>query len=196
MPDYIDISTPLREGLAVWPGDPPFELSSVLSIARGDACNLGAISMSCHAGTHIDAPRHYLDGAPSIEAAPLDALIGPARVIETSAPLTSSRIESLGIGRGERILLKTGGRIEALMPESAERLARIGIALVGIDALSIGADDESGEAVHRALLGAGVWILEMLDLSNVSPGEYELIALPLRIVGADGAPARAILRPI
>lgn len=196
MPDYIDISVPLREGLTVWPGDPPFELSSVLSIARGDPCNLSAISMSCHAGTHIDAPRHYIGGAPAIEAAPLDALIGRARAIEAAEPLTPSRIESLGIGRGERILLKTGGRLDALTPASAERLAHIGIALVGVDALSIGADNESGEAVHRALLGAGVWILEMLDLSKVSPGEYDLIALPLRIIGADGAPARAILRPI
>lgn len=195
MSGFIDISTPLRQGLPVWPGDPPFELSALLSISRGDPCNLSAISMSCHAGTHIDAPRHYFDGAPSAESAPLDALIGPARVIEAAEPLAPARIDLLGVGRGERILLKTGGRLDALTPGAAIRLAQIGIALIGVDALSIGANDEAGEAVHKTLLGAGVWILEMLDLSRVSPGEYDLIALPLKIIDADGAPARAILHP-
>ncbi|MCE5229654.1 cyclase family protein [bacterium] len=195
MTDWIDISTPLHPGLPVWPGDPPFKIRSLSSISNGAAFNLSEIAMSSHAGTHLDAPRHCFDNGAPAESAPLDSLIGPARVIEIAEPVGAPEIDWLRIGQGERVLFKTGGRMDLLLPEAAERLVTIGVALVGIDALSIGAGDEAGDFIHRTLLGAGIWILETLDLSQVSPGDYDLICLPLKIIGADGVPARAVLRP-
>ncbi len=192
MSEWIDISVELREGLVVWPGDPPFEISAVASMARGDACNVSAIAMTCHAGTHIDAPRHFFDSGAAADRAPFEALIGPARVVEAVGPITADRIDALNVGRGERLLFKTGGRIDTLAPDAAERLVQLGVRLVGIDGLTIGYPKIAD--VHRTLLGAGIWILEGLDLARVQPGDYELVCLPLKIAGADGAPARALLK--
>lgn len=177
---WIDISVPLEEGIAVWPGDPPFRLQPVTALARGDSSNVTALSMCLHTGTHIDAPRHYIEGGAAVDEMPPEAGIGPARVAAL-ANLKSAR-------RGERLLLKTGGSA-GLSEEAARSLAAAGVRLLGIDALSIGSDP-----VHRILLGAGLWIVEGLDLSRVAPGRYDLVCLPLRIPGADGAPARALLR--
>jgi arylformamidase len=175
---WIDISTPLANGLPVWPGDPPVNIERAQSLERGDDCNLSTLSMTVHAGTHIDAPLHFLSGAPSMDDFDFDAAIGPARVIAGATP------DELA----ERILFKTGGG--QITPETARYLAESGVQLVGIDSLSVG-DDET----HRILLGAGIWILEGLDLTAAAPGDYDLFCLPLRIAGAEGAPARAILRP-
>ena len=205
---WIDITVPLQEGMPVWPGDPPVRLERVAAIARGDAFNLTAISTCLHTGTHVDAPLHYLEGGAAIERMPLDTLTGPARVIEIRDrwAIQVEELRSYRIRRGERLLFKTRNSARArraasffedyvcMARETAEHMAARGVRAVGIDYLSIGSPDEEGDAVHRILLEAGVWIVESLDLSRIQAGRYDLVCLPLNIPGCDGAPARAMLR--
>lgn len=208
--EWIDISVPIRDGMVHWPGDPAVRVQRIHAIDRGDEANLTQLSMSAHTGTHMDAPLHYLPGADSMDALPFTAIIGPARVIAVAAPGAVSRpmLESADLQAGERLLLKTrnsdrlwSGRefdvqFTALNIEAARWLAALPIQLLGIDYLSVGPYHSEGAAVHRALLGAGIWIIEGLNLMGVEPGRYELICLPLRLSGADGAPARALLRAL
>lgn len=175
-PPWLDISTPLVSGMAHWPGDPNVEIDAT----ETDGCRVTTLSMSAHTGTHIDAPLHYLAAGASVDQIPLDAVIGPACVAALDGAAEFSP--------GERVLFKTGGTA-AVDQDMARRLAWSGVRTVGIEGLTIG-DDE----VHRVLLAAGIWIIEGLNLAAVEPGEYDLVCLPLKIVGADGAPARALLR--
>lgn len=206
--DWIDISVPLREGMVGWPGDPPLGFERIAAIERGAALNLSAVSMSLHAGTHVDAPVHYLEGGEGVERMPFDAMVGPARVIEIRGPnaIRLVDIQSRRIRRGERILFKTANSPRTwrapefvedyvcLTRDAAEYLVERGVRTAGIDYLSIGPPDQEGDAVHRLLLRAGVWIIEGLNLTAVQPGNYDLVCLPLNVPGGDGAPARAILR--
>ncbi len=178
---WIDISVPLREGIEVWPGDPPLRFSTVAALARGDSSNVTAVSLGLHTGTHIDAPRHYLENGSTIGQMPFEVMIGPARVVDLSE-------SNLSPQRGERLLFRKG-RAAGLSEDLARRLAVAGVILAGIDALTIGSD-----AVHRILLEAGVWILENVALSEVAPGAYDVICLPLQIPGAEAAPARVLVR--
>lgn len=177
MSDWLDISRPIRNGMPVWPGDPEVRIEPVTRIEDGAPCNVTALSLCAHAGTHVDAPLHYFQGGAGVDAMPLEACVGPARCIEL--------LELDSVQAGERVLLK--GVLDA---PAAARLAARRPLLVGTGGMTIG-DDQT----HRVLLGAGVWILEGLDLSGVPSGCYDLICLPLRLAGADGAPARALLRP-
>ncbi len=198
MSGWIDVSVSLDSQLVRWPGDAPFELHRDCAIGAGAACNLSSFSMSAHLGTHLDSPLHYLPGGASMDALPFDAVIGPARVLSLD--------EAATIRRGQRVLFKTSNSnrdwphqpfdpaYTALTPDIARTLAAIRPALVGIDYLSIGTPDSDGEETHRILLGAGIWIVESLDLHRIEPGEYHLICLPLKIAGAEGAPARVLLR--
>jgi len=177
-------------------------------LERGDPYNLTTFSMSAHTGTHMDAPRHFVPDGETIDAAPLPVLIGPARVIETRDPVAirPAELARCRIRRGERILFKTPGSARRwstdefdenfvyIAKDTAAYLAERRVSLVGIDYLSIGGFRHDGEETHRILLGAGIWVIEGLNLSKVKPGRYDLICLPLRLQGADGAPARAVLR--
>jgi arylformamidase len=206
---WIDISVPLRSGMVVWPGDPPVRIERISALAEGAVANVSAVSMGMHTGTHVDAPLHFLDDGPGMAEMPLDALTGPARVIRIRNPraIGARDIERLRIRRGERILFKTRNSARCwrakrfcddyvhLARDAAACLVRHGIRAVGIDYLSIGAPNEAGYLVHRMLLGAGIWIVEGLDLSSAPPGRCDLVCLPLKAPGADGAPARAMLRP-
>ncbi len=206
---WIDISRPLGSGTVVWPGDPPVRVERISTLAGGGESNLSVISTCLHAGTHVDSPLHVLEGGLSVASMPLDALVGPARVIATHGlkAIQARELQPLRIRRGERVLFKTRGsgrRWRApdfcpdyvyLAPDAAALLAEREVRAVGIDYLSIGARGEEGCEVHRVLLRAGVWIIEGLDLAPARPGRYDLICLPLKVLGADGAPARAILRP-
>ncbi|MCO6440194.1 MAG: cyclase family protein [Nitrococcus mobilis] len=208
--DWIDISVPIHDGMVRWPGDPAVQVQRTHAIEHGDEANLTQLSMSAHTGTHMDAPLHYLPGTASMDAVPFTAIIGAARVaaMATPGPISRHMLESAGIQIGERLLLKTRNsdhpwskrafdpRFTALNLEAARWLARQRIRLLGVDYLSVGPCSEEGAEVHRALLGAGIWIIEGLNLSAVKPGPYELICLPLRLAGAEGAPARALLRPL
>jgi arylformamidase len=206
---WIDVSVPVRDGMVHWPGDPPVNVERVKAIGPGSEANLTKIDMSAHTGTHMDAPLHFFAGDPGIEALPLEIAIGPARVIaiEGTEPIDRGHVEGWEIEDGERILFRTANSDRSwwerdfdpgfvyVSLEAAELLGEVGVALVGVDYLSVGgAGDESAE-VHRAILGAGAWVVEGLDLSAVEPGDYELICLPIKLVGSDGAPARALLRP-
>ncbi|HLK20795.1 MAG TPA: cyclase family protein [Bryobacteraceae bacterium] len=206
--EFIDISIPLRDGMAHWPGDAPFRRSESLLIAKGDVCNLSQISTSAHIGTHMDAPRHFLADGKGIETMPIDATIGPARVIaiSNSERITIRELETHRLAKGERVLFKTRNsarlwktdefqeKFVYIPKDTAEYLAQCGVQTVGVDYLSVGGYEIDSAETHRALLGAGIWIIEGLNLEHVAPGEYELICLPLKIVGSDGAPARAVLR--
>jgi len=175
---WIDVTKPLHQGIEVWPGDPEFELRRVLSMAAGDVANVSVLSCSVHTGTHVDAPVHFIDGAAAVESLPLDALIGPCVVVDDQ-PVDA-----------ERVLFRGG-----IAPNHAAELVRRGTRLVGVAGQSVeGPEPPAEHPVHRTLLAAGVVIVEGLDLSEVEPGDYELICLPLKLVGSDGSPARALLR--
>lgn len=205
---WKDISVPIRTGMPVWPGDPPTLTERPLDLKRGDPCTLTRIAMCAHAGTHMDAPAHCLPEGANMDALPLDAGIGRARIIAIRDPktVTAGELSAHRIRRGERILLQTansprvwdsGGFVEdfvRLTPGAAAYLAERGPRLLGVDGLSVGGQDEAGEEVHRILLKAGIWILEGLDLSGLEPGVVDLVCLPLRLAGAEGAPARALVR--
>ena len=209
---WIDLSVPVRDGMVHWPTDPPVEVRRRQSIDAGDIANLTALRMSAHTGTHMDAPLHFIADGEAIDRFPLELGMGPARVVEIAdeRAVTASELKDHGVSAGERVervLLKTRNSSRpwwerefdegfvAIEPEAAELLVRAGARLVGIDYLSVGGT-ESGAETHRALLGAGAWIVEGLDLSRVAPGEHELICLPLRLDGSDGAPARVLARPL
>lgn len=204
----IDITVPLSPNLAVYPGDPPFSLDPVARVARGDGSNVSRITLGTHAGTHVDVPRHLRDDGASVDQVPLDLLAGRARVIELRdvAAIGRRELARLPVKGEERIILKTGNSLlwsqsgfrdgyASLTPEGAHYLVEAGTRLVGIDYLSIGPFGNEAE-VHRILLDAGILILEGLNLTGVEPGHYELLCLPLNIVGGDGAPARALLRSV
>jgi arylformamidase len=195
--EIIDISVPLREGMVTYPGDPVVKLERTASIAHGDPVNVTRIDFGLHSGTHVDAPVHFIDGASGADSIPLDALIGPCEVVEV-ADLSRGSVARVPEG-AERVVFKSPNSalwasdefsddFVRLDGEAARLLVERGVCLVGVDYLSVG-----DEAAHRALLTAGVVPVEGLDLRGVEPGAYELVCLPLRVVGADGAPARAIL---
>ena len=206
--NWIDVSVPVRPGLVHWPSDPQVKLERTMSIGNGEEANVTRIDMSAHTGTHMDAPLHHFDEDPGMEALPLDVAIGAARVIgiEGEEPIDRGQLEGLEIRSGERILFRTTNSDRRwwdrdfdpafvhVSLEAAELLGEAGVALVGADYLSVGGYEGDGAETHRALLGAGVWIVEGLDLSKVEPGDYELICLPVKLVGSDGAPARALVR--
>jgi arylformamidase len=199
-----DISVPIRAGMHVYDGNPGFRLELVSSIAAGASANVSRLDLGVHTGTHVDAPVHFIDGGPGTESLDLETLIGPAYVADATAVSGDLDAEALGSVQFPsdvtRILYKTSNSLlwsrdkfsrdfVRLTGSGARFLIERGIRLVGIDYLSIG----DGEA-HQELLSARVIALEGLDLREVDPGKYELICLPLRLDGSDGAPARAILR--
>lgn len=208
MGELIDISVALEPGIPTWPGSPGLRTRMLSRMDRGDAANGSALDMDVHVGTHVDAPLHFVADGASVESLPLDALVGAAWVAVVSGhePITRAVLEALEIPPVERLLLRTSNSAlwhddprpfrpdyVALKPDAAEWVVERGIRLVGIDYLSIQCFDDD-PSTHRILLGAGVVVLEGLDLTEVEGGAYELIALPLKLAGAEGAPARAVLR--
>lgn len=198
--EIIDISVPIRPGMPTYPGDPTVTLERVKALADGDGVNLSRVDLGAHTGTHVDAPLHFIDGAATTETLPLDALVGPARVLDLTRAERLDAAAFEGVELAERVLLKTTNSElwasetfaeDALQLDggAAQVLVGGGVRLVGIDYLSIGDHD-----AHRVLLGAGVVPLEGLDLRGVEPGDYDLICAPLKLVGSDGAPARVFLR--
>lgn len=182
----FDISRPLLPGVWTWPGDRPFEPSRSWSMADGATVNVGHVAMSCHTGTHIDAPFHYrADGATS-ETVPLEHCVGPCEVMTLDALDARDARDAHSL---ERVLVKANGGAP-----SAAQIARLGaLKLFGTDFHSVDPLDSQTLDAHHALWRAGAVILEELLLDDVPDGAYELIALPLRLVGLDAAPVRAIL---
>ncbi|MHB0976062.1 MAG: cyclase family protein [Candidatus Aquicultorales bacterium] len=195
--------------MPVWPGSPDFELESISSLLK-DGVNGTKLICDSHSGTHVDAPLHFLENGDSVDLLSLELLIGAATVVELpeTDAIRATDLESLELDSGvRRLLIKTENsrlwereersftdEYVALTADAAHWVVERGIRLVGIDYLSIGRLKRDGRATHRTLLQAGVVVLEGLNLSQVQPGEYELICLPLKVIGAEGAPARAVLR--
>jgi arylformamidase len=204
---WLDVTVPIRDRMVHWPGDPGVELTQTAHVERGDPATVSKLSLGVHTGTHVDAPVHFIPGAAGIDEMDLSRVIGVAKVIEIEDP-ESVKPEELArhdLQPGDRILLKTRNSTECwnsdvfvpsyvyLSLNGARYVAERNLRTIGIDYLSIGGGGE-GVAIHRVLLERRICIIEGLRLSGVKPGEYDLICLPLRIQGGDGAPARVLLR--
>jgi arylformamidase len=209
-----DVSVPISAKMPVYPGDPGVEIRQWAELDAGDAANVSVLHFGAHTGTHVDAPAHFIAGAPKVDAMPLDALVGTARVIEMPDDvdaITASHLSAPSIEGIARIIFKTRNSafwsdVESgfrrdftyLAPDAARALVQSGVRLVGIDYLSVEKFQPERHETHEILLSNGVVIVEGLDLREVSPDDYELICLPLKIAEGtgDGAPARAILRTL
>ncbi|MHC5063049.1 MAG: arylformamidase [Planctomycetota bacterium] len=204
----FDISEPISPDNAVFPGDTPFSAEWVMRMEEGASCNVSTLRMSAHLGTHADSPFHYDPAGKDSASADLSVYMGPCLVVDLRgvgepALLDPEEVRALDLNGVERILFRTQDAHEpnefdasftALGPEAAKILVEQGIRLVGIDTPSMDHATSKALEAHHVLNAGGVALLENLDLSRVEPGEYELIALPLRIVGGDSSPVRAILR--
>ena len=199
-PTSIDISIPVRPGIAVWPGDVEYAINLE---SNDSGLSLGAVTMSLHTGTHVDAPYHFAPQGQTAADLPLDPFVGPAMVIDVSGK-ERIRVRDLekNVPLAPRVLLRTGAWsdhskfpdsvpvIESYVPAF---LCERGVILLGVDVPSVDSIDSKDLPNHHALESRGIRILESLDLSSAEPGEYDLIALPLRLAGADASPCRAIL---
>jgi arylformamidase len=199
-----DISQPVGTRTAVWPGDRPFEMGWSMSRERGDAVNVGVITMSVHTGTHTDGGYHFADAGRRAADLDLDAFIGPALVVhaDPQGDLGADAIRGLDLGASPRILFRTRSNVDetefpqtfaAISPSLARTLAEAGVRLVGTDAPSVDPRDSKTLETHHILHAAGIAILENLVLSAVAAGRYTLVALPLKLVEADSSPVRAVL---
>jgi len=198
LPDALkiwDISRPLSERTRAYPGDAPLTWRSTASLSEGSPFESTSFTMSAHLGTHADAPAHVLPGGTPIGEVPLSAYLGPARVVEFAGrgEIGPDALPRKSLG-ARRVLFRSGGRA-FLSPLAAFRLAEKGTILVGTDAASIDPPDAEDLPAHRALLSRGVALLENLDLRAVAPGNYQLVALPLKFEDLDASPVRAVLLP-
>ena len=207
MSRIYDISVPIRSGGLVYPGNPEIEITLQQAVAKGAGANVSFVRFGSHTGTHADAARHFFDDGQTVDKIPLERLIGPALLLSFPDDLRSVSAADLSnhdLKGRKRVLIRT--RNSALLsqkefvrdytylaPDGAQYLVDNGVELVGVDYLSIQQFHSGHHKTHRILLERSVVILEGLDLSVPAPGEYELICLPLRIEGCDGAPARAVL---
>ena len=207
MSRIYDISVPIRSGGLVYPGNPDIEITLQQAVARGAGANVSVIRFGSHTGTHADAARHFFDDGQPVDQIPLERLIGPALLLAFSEDVRAvgaAELKAHDLKGYKRVLLRT--RNSALLsqrdfvrdytylaPDGAEYLVDSGVEVVGIDYLSIEQFHSGHHRTHRTLLAKSIVILEGLDLSVPPPGEYQLICLPLRIEGCDGAPARAVL---
>ena len=205
---WIDISVTIKSGMVHWPDNPEIKVGKMLDMERGDVCNVSTLSLGSHTGTHMDAPRHFFRDGKTLDRMPLEATIGPARVIEIKdrEAVKVEEIRNARIKAGERILFKTRNSRQAwktdefdedfvyISRDAAAFLARAKLMTVGIDYLSVGGFKKDGVETHHALLGAGIWVIEGLNLGKIKPGRYELCCLPIKVLDSDGAPARALLR--
>ncbi|PKL63230.1 MAG: arylformamidase [Methanomicrobiales archaeon HGW-Methanomicrobiales-2] len=208
--DWIDVSVTLKTGMVTWPGDPPVRISHALSMERGDPSTVSLLEMGAHTGTHMDAPAHFVRGGTGIGDIPLDASMGPARVIpiRDRTSIQPDELAEHSIQRGERVLFKTHNSEHCwdtdtfvedfvyVSEAAAEYLVERQVRLIGVDYLSVGGFHADGVKIHRTLLNAGIWIIEGLNLKQVPPGQVDLVCLPLKILGGDGAPARALVRSL
>jgi arylformamidase len=212
--NWIDVTVPLKEGMAIWPGDVTIKIERRRSMDRGDAANNSAISLGVHTGTHMDAPKHFIKDGKSIDKLPLETSVGPARVIEIKDKISikPEELKQHNIKKGERILFKTVNsprcwQTDAFVNDfvfvtrdAAQFLVDAGVILVGVDYLSVGSPLDPEKAMrpdtHQILLGAGLYLIEGLNLTAVKAGDYNLVCLPLKLMDAEGSPVRAILQPV
>jgi arylformamidase len=200
-----DITIPMQDSLACWPGDAPFRFTWTWRKRDGATVNLGQLQLSVHTGTHTDAPFHFDNEGATCEVLDLDRFIGLCRVIPLleCSRIRKQDLEPFDLKGTPRVLLRTDGwtdhtqfpaRIPVMDEDVPAWLHRQGVVLVGVDVPSVDALDSKNLPNHHALGAHGITILESLDLAGISAGVYELVALPMKLVGADGAPVRAVLR--
>lgn len=202
-----DISLPISQSMVIWPGDRGVEISYTSHLDKGDAATVSEITLGSHTGTHVDAPSHFIDKGEGVDKLNLNILTGQALVVDARGldAITAQSLEKLSIPeKTKRVLFLTDNSqywnkgddfhedFTAISEDGARWLVSQNISLVGIDYLSV-APFNNGIPTHKALLGNNVVILEGLNLSGIKPGWYELVCLPLRIIGIDGSPARAVL---
>jgi arylformamidase len=204
---WLDISEPISKNTIVWPGDPQAIITQVASYDIGDHYQLSEVFMNLHTGTHVDAPLHFIREGKNVTQLPLEAMMGEAKVLDASAQkvISTDWLMTKNLSKGDRVLFKTmkdnDNRQEklsqidfiALDVDAAYYLSELGIILVGIDGLSIAKADELNET-HIVLLKKEVVIVEVLNLKGIEEGNYEMICLPIKIEGAEAAPARVLLR--
>ncbi|MBE0428844.1 MAG: cyclase family protein [Thermoleophilia bacterium] len=203
----IDISVPIYTGMVFYPGDTGAVVEPVRRIAEGADSNISELRLGSHTGTHVDAPHHFENNRETVDRIPLEVLVGPARVVDLTgveALISRENLIAAGADGAERLLMKTtnsglwarpefASDFVALAGDGADYLIQQGVKLVGIDYLSIEQFKPEEYYVHHALLGSGITVLEGTDLSEIEPGDYDLACLPLKVLDADGAPARAVL---
>lgn len=207
MSRLYDISTPVRSGGVVYPGNPEIRIEPQQAISRGASANVSSITFGSHTGTHVDAVKHFVDDGQTVDQIPIERLIGPVILLafpDDLMAVTAADLEKQHMGSHTRVLLRTRNSsflarpdfvkdFTYLAPDGAEYLVSRGVELVGIDYLSIEQFHSGHHLTHLTLLRQGVVIVEGLDLSEPPPGEYQLTCLPLRLAGLDAAPARAVL---
>lgn len=201
---WIDITMPLHKNMPVWPGDTPFDYQLVAKLGE-DGANVGEMTMSLHAGTHVDAPFHYDDFGKSVDALPLELFMGPALLVEMTGVerIEKHHVELLALQGVERIFFKTkeaydlyrfDGSYAIIHPDAVAYLAGRGVRVIGTDAPSVDAVEEEALPAHHACKEAGIYIIENLYLKDAEAGMYEFIGLPLPIQGGDASPIRAVIR--
>jgi arylformamidase len=207
VPKLLDVSVPLAAGTPTYPGNPDFELQPIKRIAEGGSSNVSRLILGTHTGTHVDAPRHFFDDGATVDTLPLNLLLGRTRVVEITrrGGIGAEDLAQVGLREDIRVLLKTSNSAlwngegfhtdyTHLTEEGARYLVDQGVKVIGIDYLSVEQFKKAGAPAHRVLLAEGVVIIEGLNLAEADPGMYEMYCLPLRVAGADGAPARVILK--
>lgn len=211
MENIIDITVPLITEMPMWPGSKGIRITPTKSMDEGDSDNVSRLDCNLHTGTHIDAPRHFLQNGTTVEKLPLEVFVGPSYVAHLPDPedITAGDLDDLNLPSGiERLLLRTRNSelwaaqitefrkdFVALTYDAAQWIVDKGIRLIGVDYLSVQRFSDDART-HQILLGTGTVALEGLNLSNVKSGFYELICLPLKLVGAEASPVRAILRQL
>ena len=207
--NWIDVTVPLHNGMVVWPNDIKVQIERRVSMDRGDMCNNSSINMGVHTGTHM----HFIARGKSIDQLPFDVTVGPARVIEIKdkVSIKAEELKQHNIKRGERILFKTRNSPQCWQNDTfaddfvyitrgaAQFLVDAGVKLVGVDYLSVGSPsdpDKTTPDTHDILLGAEIWLIEGMNLTAISAGDYNLICLPLKLMNTEASPVRTILQPI
>lgn len=205
---WIDVTAPLHAGTPHWPDQPDVKLERMVSMDDGAVCNVSMLHMSVHTGTHMDAPLHFVANGIGMDQMPLEATIGPCRVVEIKdkESIKVKHLKPLKLRQGERLLIKTINSKRCwndskfyedfvyISQDAAAYMVEHGIMTVGVDYLSVGGFFKDGIETHHHLLRACVWIIEGLNLSKVKPGKYDLLCLPLKTLNCDGAPARVLLK--
>ena len=213
-PGWQDVTYPIRGSMPSWPGQPPVELSALSTLTKPGESNVSSLRMSLHTGTHLDAPCHFVGGAGDVTSFPPEMMTGPVRVIDATkadphidAATVDRAHDDESITRGERLFFRTANsrrdwtaepfdkRYVAVAPDAARRLVELGVAMIGVDYLSVAPFDDPA-TTHRVLLHAGVWVVEGLDLRAIEAGRYDALCAPLPIEGGDASPLRVMLRAL
>jgi len=207
MSKWIDISQPLNNHLAHWPGDEPFHYETAVTKEMTSSVNIGRIKTSAHIGTHVDAPFHFVNDGKRILELDIERYIGPCKVIDLSDydEINEKALKSKGISHAERLLIKTSlpnkpdrfpKEVPPVTEDGAAYMKKLGVKLAGVDTPSVDSITSKDLAGHHALYNHDIYILENVMLDQVEEGDYELIALPLALEEGDGSPVRAVIKPI